>query len=437
LYRFPFDLTEFRKASGDTGQPDFYFRITVLGNPDCQGESRTVRLNTDDAKLSIDSPLRPVYNTDGVMDVVISATALPDRDVQCSLVHDGVLWDSTIMLLVSYVTGPAGSKQQRLVRQLLPSTLSDYGDTYILCETVDKGDPSRSFSTKDAGVKFRVEKGVGRVQFTAPTLAQRWRAGTTQTVSWSANLTTGNTLPTIGGSMRLYRLGSVDAKGMPSVLQQWDVNLASLNTSVLMPDTTVDGNDYYLSLVVSASLSVQSPLFAVDPASGSPSPPTPVPSTAGPDAAPPTGFTVATVLTPRPTPPRQAPAPTPFVPRTIQAPSTTPTKTTPKGVCGTRANGEVMVADQCGVCGGNNACSSGAVNGAGNGDLPIIIGATVGGVLCLIIMVVIAVVVYRRHRGGNGARRGKKIDDRGAGIVLAEDSGRRPQQFMTEEGSIF
>jgi hypothetical protein len=436
LYRFPFDLTEFRAASGDRGatEPSYYFRVSLLGNPDCMGESKQVRLNTDDAKLSIDSPLRPLYNTDSVLDVAISSTALPDRDVQCSLVHDGFVWDSTVMSLASYVTGPAGSKQTRLVRQLIPSTLPYYGDCYILCETVDKGDPSRSFSTKDAGVKFKVERGIGAVRLTSPTLGQRWRAGSLQMITWSANLTSGSTLPATGGSLRLHRIGTTDSKGLPSVVHQWDVSLPSLNASVPLPETVADGSDYYLALVVSPSMIVQSPVFGVDPKTGTPSPPTPEPPTAAPDATPPTGFTVATVLTPRPTPFRQGPAPTPFVPRTILAPSTTPTKTTPKGVCGTRANGDVLVADACGVCGGN--CTKGAVDSTGNADLPIIIGASVGGAVCLIIMAVIVVVVCRRQRGGGGARRGKKFDDLGAGIVLAEDSVPR-QQFPTEDGSIF
>lgn len=444
LYRFPFDLTIFfEKAGTDLFGSKFFFRINLLGNAMCAGSSEVIQLDYKSASLSIESPLRAQYDADSVLEFVVTTAASPNRNVQCSLVHDGTLWDTTMALLADFVTGSAGSKQFKLLRPRLPATLPYYGDCFIFCETTDKRQPELKFQTnvnRTPQVKFKVEKGVGSINITEPLVGARWRAGEVLRVSWVTKLNSGQALPTAGASLRLHRAGAVSDDGLPTVQQQWDVSLASLTASVPLDAEAEPGADYYLALYVSQTAVIHSASFFVDGAIGRPPPaPTPVPPTAEPEATvtAPAGFTVATVLTPFPTPFVPPPPPTPFVVRTFTRSgaaggTTTLSRTAPPDACGTRANGEFLRPDKCGVCGGSSVqCEQ-----TGDSSQGTIIGAAVGGsvALLLIVIVIFVVVCKRRRAARSGAR--DTASSSGANIVLAESRLPPTTVYATEE-SIF
>ena len=438
LYRFPFDLSQFfakaAAGSSDLFGAKFFFRVDLFGNAQCTGSSETIQLDYSNSALTIESPLRAQYDTDSVIDFVVSATALPNRDISCVLVSDGFFYDSVVAPLVDFVTGSAGSKQLKLVRARLPQTLAYYDAMYILCETVDKRQPTLKFQTDEKKVNFKVERGFGSVNVTSPRSDTRLTAGLSAVVEWTMNPRL--MVPASGSLLRLHRTTQTDDAGLPVTLQVWPVQLATLNLSVTIDADTADGPNYYLALVLSPTAIVHSPLFIIDPAVGKPpSAPTPAPPTAAPDetVTAPEGFTVATILTPNPTPFIRPPPPTPFVLRTLTKAGvqTTGTKTAPPGACNMRANGEYVILDKCGVCGGSGVSCS---REPADDSLPIIIGASIGGVVLLFLLVVVGVVLWKRRQGRTG-----RSDDRtvGADIVMAEERRPRANNTYAREDSVF
>ena len=120
-FRLPFDLSEYAKAKDWLTQPKYYVRVSLASNSDCFGSSGHFHVDGGLSSLSLaTAPAQSAYATGSIFEVRIVAEGAPSRDVQCDLIHSGVLFDTAEERIATYRTGSATTRQAKLVRHQLP-----------------------------------------------------------------------------------------------------------------------------------------------------------------------------------------------------------------------------------------------------------------------------------------------------------------------------